>query len=86
VAGEFAGGEVGPDQGNMWHRGAIRLTPSQLVAVAGAGRALASGGEGTARRARGLTGSGEVRGGVAQCVAWEAQVISREGLGTFAQR
>jgi hypothetical protein len=35
---------VGPDQGNMWHRGVIRLTPSRLVAVAGAGRALASGG------------------------------------------
>jgi hypothetical protein len=39
---------VGPDQGNMWHRGAIRLTPSRLVAVAVAGRAPASGGDGTA--------------------------------------
>jgi hypothetical protein len=42
--------------------------------------------KGPRRRARGLTGSGEVRGGVAQCVAWEAQVMSREGLGTFARR
>jgi hypothetical protein len=39
---------VRPDQDNMWHRGAIRLTPSRLVAVAGAGRAPASGGDGTA--------------------------------------
>jgi hypothetical protein len=39
---------VGPDQGNMWHRGAIRLTPSRLAAVAGLGRAPASGGDGTA--------------------------------------
>jgi hypothetical protein len=32
----------------MWHWGAIRLTPSRLVAVAGAGRAPTSGGDGTA--------------------------------------
>jgi hypothetical protein len=38
---------VGPDQGNMWHGGATRLTPSRLVAVAVAGRAPASGGDGT---------------------------------------
>jgi hypothetical protein len=38
---------VGPDQDNMWHRGAIRLKSSQLVAVAGVGRAPASGGDGT---------------------------------------
>jgi hypothetical protein len=40
---------VGPDQGNMWHGGAIRLTPSRLVAVAVAvaGRAPASGGDET---------------------------------------
>jgi hypothetical protein len=37
---------VGPDQGNMWHGGAIRLTPSRLVALAG--RAPTSGGDGTA--------------------------------------
>jgi hypothetical protein len=60
---------VGPDQDNMWHRGAIRLTPSRLVAVAGAGRVAATG---PRRRARGLTGSGEARGGAAQCVAREA--------------
>jgi hypothetical protein len=91
---------VGPDQGNTWHRGTIRLTPSRLVAVAGSGRAPASGGDGTAaarlrlhgfrrgprRRTRGRTDSGEARGGAAQCVAWEAQVMSREGLGTFAWR
>jgi hypothetical protein len=39
---------VGPDQGNTWHRGAVRLTPSQLVAVTGSGRAPASGGDGIA--------------------------------------
>jgi hypothetical protein len=39
---------VGSDQDNMWHGGAIRLTPSRLVAVAVAGRALASGGDGIA--------------------------------------
>jgi hypothetical protein len=31
----------------MWHGGAIRLTPSRLVAVAVAGRAPASGGDGS---------------------------------------
>jgi hypothetical protein len=39
---------VRPDQGNKRLRGAIRLTPSRLVAVAGSGRAPASGGDGTA--------------------------------------
>jgi hypothetical protein len=44
---------VGLDQGNMWHGGVIRLTPSRLVAVAVAGRAPASGGDGsTAARLR----------------------------------
>jgi hypothetical protein len=60
---------VGPDQGNMSHRGAIRLTPSRLVAVAGAGRAPASGGDGTAAERprshgfrRGPRRCGEMRG------------------------
>jgi hypothetical protein len=43
----FDGGEVGPGQGNKRHGGAIGLTPSRLVAVAGLGRAPASGGDGT---------------------------------------
>jgi hypothetical protein len=58
---------VGPDQGNMWHGGAIRLTPSRLVAVAV--RAPASGGDGsTAARPRsrgfqrGSRRCGEMRG------------------------
>jgi hypothetical protein len=63
---------VGPDQDNMWHRGAIRLTSSRLVA--GAGRASASGGDGTAavrprshgfrrgpRRCGAMRGSGGLR-------------------------
>jgi hypothetical protein len=52
---------VGPDQGNTWHRGAIRLTPSRLVAVAGSGRAPASAVTGPRRRARGRTDSGGPR-------------------------
>jgi hypothetical protein len=38
---------VGLDQGNMWHGGAIKLTPSRLVAAVVAGRAPASGGDGS---------------------------------------
>jgi hypothetical protein len=48
AAGELAGSDVGPFQGNMWHSGAIRLTPSRLVVVAGLGRAPASGSDETA--------------------------------------
>jgi hypothetical protein len=40
---------------------------------------------GPRRRAHGLTSSDEARGGAAQCVAWEAQVMSREGLEMFAR-
>jgi hypothetical protein len=48
AAGEFASGEVGSDQGNKRHRGAIGLTPSRLAAVAGLGGAPARGGDETA--------------------------------------
>jgi hypothetical protein len=67
----------------MWHRGAIRLTHSQLVAVAGLGQAEATG---PRQHAYGLTDSGEARGGAAQCVAREARVMSREGLGVLGRR
>jgi hypothetical protein len=66
---------VGPNQGNMWHRGAIRLTPSRLVAVAVARRAPARGGDETATarpRSRGFRrGSrrcGAMRGSEGLCV------------------
>jgi hypothetical protein len=41
---------------------------------------------GPRRRARGRTDSGETRGDAVQCVAREASVRSREGLGVLGRR
>jgi hypothetical protein len=41
---------------------------------------------GPRQRARGRTDSGEARSGAAQCVAREARVMPREGLGRLGRR
>jgi hypothetical protein len=63
---------VGPDQGNMWHGGAIKLTPSRLVAAVWQGELRRAAAMGARRRARGLAVSGEARGSAAQRVTREA--------------
>jgi gluconate kinase len=72
VAGELAGGDVGPDQGNMWHGVRLGSPLADWWRWQWQGELRRAAATEAQRRARGLAGSSEARDGAAQCVAREA--------------
>jgi hypothetical protein len=65
AARELAGGDVGPDQGNMWHGVRLGSPLADWWRWRWQGELRRAAAAGARRRARSLAGSGEPRGGAA---------------------